>query len=50
MPDNGSFMHAAYAVVAVTYLGYTLLLMRRRARVRAALREALPQAAGGEGR
>ena len=46
MPDNASFMHAAYAVAAVVYLGYALTLMRRRARVRQALR----QAAEGAGR
>jgi hypothetical protein len=46
MPDNASFLHAAYAVAAVVYLGYAVALMRRRARVRAALR----QAEGGEGR
>jgi hypothetical protein len=40
MPDNASFMHAAYAVAAVVYLGYALTLVRRRARVRAALRQA----------
>ena len=38
MPDNASYMHAAYAVAAVAYLGYALLLVRRRARTRAALR------------
>jgi hypothetical protein len=36
-PDNASFFEAAYAVVAVMYLGYAVLLMRRRARVRRAL-------------
>jgi hypothetical protein len=46
VPDNASFMHAAYAVVAVVYLGYALSLVRRRARVR----EALRQARGAEGR
>ena len=46
MPDNSSFLTAAYAVAAVVYVGYALLLMRRRARVR----EALRQAASGEGR
>ena len=33
-PDNAGYFHAAYAVVAVVYAGYALLLMRRRARVR----------------
>jgi hypothetical protein len=46
MPDNSSYLHAAYAIAAVVYLGYAVALMRRRARVRAALR----QAEGGEGR
>jgi hypothetical protein len=40
MPDNAGFMHAAYVVAAVVYLGYTAALLRRRARVRAALRQA----------
>ena len=40
MPDNASFLHAAYAVAAVVYLGYALVLVRRRARVREALRQA----------
>ena len=38
MPDNASYFHAAYAVAAVVYLGYAALLVRRRARTRAALR------------
>ncbi len=46
MPDNASFMHAAYAVAAVVYLGYVVTLLRRRSRVRDALR----QAEGGAGR
>ena len=46
MPDNASFLHAAYAVAVVVYLGYAAALVRRRARVRAALR----QAEGGAGR
>ena len=46
MPDNATFLHAAYAVAAVVYLGYALGLMRRRARVRGALR----QARGGDAR
>ncbi len=44
-PDNAVFMHAAYAVAAVVYLGYALTLVRRRARVRAALRQARDGAA-----
>ncbi len=28
-PANGSFMVAAYAIAAVVYLGYTLVLLRR---------------------
>ena len=39
-PDNDGFYHAAYAVAAVVYLGYTAILLWRRARVRAALRDA----------
>ena len=39
MPDNASFMHAAYVVAAVVYLGYAASLLRRRARVQAALRQ-----------
>jgi len=46
MPDNASFLHAAYAVAIVVYLGYAVTLVRRRARVR----EALRQAVGGDGR
>ena len=46
MPDNASFMYAAYVAAAVVYLGYAAALLRRRARVRAALR----QAEGGVGR
>jgi hypothetical protein len=46
MPDNASFLHAAYAVAVVVYLGYALALVRRRARVR----EALRQAEGAAGR
>ena len=40
MPDNAAFMYAAYAIAAVVYVGYALTLLRRRARVRAALRQA----------
>ena len=40
MPDNTTFLHAAYAVAVVVYLGYALTLLRRRARVREALRQA----------
>ncbi|GLC24379.1 hypothetical protein [Roseisolibacter agri] len=36
-PDNAGYFHAAYVVVGAVYLGYALLLMRRRARVRRAL-------------
>ena len=28
-PDNGSFMLAAYVIVAVVLLGYSVTLMRR---------------------
>jgi hypothetical protein len=36
-PDNAVYYHAAYAVIGVLYVGYALLLVRRRARVRRAL-------------
>ena len=36
-PDNASYYHAAYATAMIVYLGYTIGLLRRRARVRAAL-------------
>jgi hypothetical protein len=36
-PDNGSYLVAAYALTALVYVGYALLLMRRRARARRAL-------------
>jgi hypothetical protein len=36
-PDNASYYHAAYVAAIVVYLGYAIGLMRRRARVRAAL-------------
>jgi heme A synthase len=38
MPDNGSYMHAAYAAAFLVYAVYTVGLWRRRSRVRAALR------------
>ncbi len=28
-PDNGSFMIAGYAIAAIVYAGYTILLLRR---------------------
>ena len=34
LPDNSGYFHAAYVVAAVVYLGYALLLVRRRARAR----------------
>jgi hypothetical protein len=37
MPDNAIYYHVAYVAVGVMYLGYALLLGRRRARVRRAL-------------
>ena len=37
-PDNASYYHAAYVVAVLVYLGYTVTLWRRRARVREALR------------
>ena len=42
-PDNAGYVHAAYVVVGALYVGYALLLVRRRARVRKALER-------GEGR
>ena len=36
-PDNAGYFHAAYAAAIAIYAGYALLLLRRRARVRAAL-------------
>jgi hypothetical protein len=41
-PDNAGYFHAAYVVAALLYLGYALLLVRRRARVRRALGAAPP--------
>jgi hypothetical protein len=38
MPDNASYYYAAYAVAIAVYALYTVTLLRRRARVRAALR------------
>jgi hypothetical protein len=38
MPDNAIYYQAAYVVAAIVYVGYALLLVRRRARTRAALR------------
>jgi hypothetical protein len=37
LPDNAGYFHAAYIVAAVVYVGYALLLVRRRARARRAL-------------
>ncbi len=37
LPDNAGYYHAAYGIAAVVYLGYALLLVRRRARARRAL-------------
>ncbi len=34
MPDNAVYMQAAYAIAGLLYLGYTVQLIRRRARVR----------------
>jgi hypothetical protein len=34
MPDNTSYMVAAYVVAGVIYLGYTLSLVRRSRRTR----------------
>lgn len=32
-PDNGSFMIAAYVVLGVLYLGYTLWVLRKGAKI-----------------
>jgi hypothetical protein len=37
LPDNAGYFHAAYAMAALVYLGYAVLLVRRRSRVRRAL-------------
>jgi hypothetical protein len=37
LPDNAGYYHAAYLFAALVYLGYALLLVRRRARTRRAL-------------
>ena len=37
LPDNAGYYHAAYLFAALVYLGYALLLVRRRARARRAL-------------
>jgi hypothetical protein len=29
MPDNGNYLHAAYVVAGIIYLGYTLSLITR---------------------
>ena len=34
MPDNAFYYHVAYGVAGVVYLGYVLILVRRRARAR----------------
>ena len=36
-PDNAGYFHAAYVLAALVYVGYAVLLVRRRARVRRAL-------------
>ncbi len=36
-PDNAGYFYAAYALAALVYVGYALLLVRRRARARRAL-------------
>ena len=36
-PDNAGYFHAAYAAAILIYAAYTVVLLRRRARVRAAL-------------
>ncbi|MGZ8377678.1 MAG: hypothetical protein ACXWZS_05355 [Gemmatirosa sp.] len=38
-PDNAVYYHVAYVVVGVMYLGYAVLLGRRRARVRRLLEQ-----------
>ncbi len=29
-PSNGNYMYAAYAILAVLYLGYTIYLLRKK--------------------
>ncbi len=36
-PDNAGYFYAAYALAALVYVGYAVLLVRRRARARRAL-------------
>jgi hypothetical protein len=36
-PDNGAYLVAAYALTALVYAGYSVILVRRRARARRAL-------------
>jgi hypothetical protein len=36
-PDNGAYLVAAYALTALVYVGYSVILVRRRARARRAL-------------
>ena len=37
MPDNAGYFHAAYLLTALVYVGYAVLLVRRRTRARRAL-------------
>ncbi len=46
LPSNAGYYHAAYAIAAVVYVGYALLLVRRRARARRALGADARRAAG----
>lgn len=42
-PDNAGYLHAAYALALCVYVGYALLLVRRRARARRALGAGRPR-------
>ena len=49
-PDNAGYFHAAYALAALVYVGYAVLLVRRRARARRALGTAPSAVAPPDGR
>ena len=42
-PDNAGYFHAAYALALLVYVGYALVLVRRRARARRALDAGRPR-------
>lgn len=39
-PDNGLYMHIAYAIVCIAYFGYALVLWRRNVKLRERARQA----------